>query len=170
VLGLNERKEIRLRRTLTALICAVVAVTTPTALAGTPIVTGGGKGVFPAGTPLFAGDPIQVELTAHGNPLESGWFNTVHHSRFGFLIAHFSGDLTCVTKIGNTAFATGIVTHGRTIAGFDPRGIVVAITIVDDGQDDLFGVDVDFFPPHPIAPCQPAPLFGPVTEGNFTVY
>src|SRR5947209_11318703 len=131
-----------------ALLCALalllVAPGASVALAGTgPSVMGGGAGFFPATSPAFPGDRIQVELTARSLPggTFQGEFNIVHHRASGGLFAYLNGVVDCLTVAGNTAVVTGTITQGFTALGIPPAGQRVSMTIVDGGVD-TFGIEV----------------------------
>jgi hypothetical protein len=159
------------------LMILLVAVASALALTGAAFaspgpdhsVTGGGT-FF---TSLFPGDRVTVALTARTLPDGSpqGRFTLVHHLPKGPVFARFSGDVTCLTVVGQTAFTSGVITQGETELAHDVdlTGETVAMTIVDGNGADLFALDASFLGSHTIPPCQPGVLLETMDTGNFVV-
>lgn len=157
---------------LAALAAGLVVLAAPAAGATGPSLTGGAKGPFP-----YAPDQgtVQFDVTARVLPDGSvqGRFHAVRHLPGGGLEAHYEGYVTCLTVSGNTATVTGVSTSGHDFVDpdFVVAGNTVALTVIDNGKDDLFALETSFLPfPHEIAPCQPArTLFAVAEEGGFVV-
>jgi hypothetical protein len=136
-------------------------------------VTGSGKGPFPIAPETGT---VQFEVSAHAlaDGSAEGRFHGVRHLASGGIEAHFEGDVTCLEVHGNTAFITGVATSGKVTGqpDFVAAGQKVAVTIIDNGKNDLFALETSFAPfPHDIIPCQPARTpFATSEEGNFVVH
>jgi hypothetical protein len=136
-------------------------------------VTGSGKGPFPIAPEEGT---VQFDVTARVLPDGSvqGRFHGVRHLTSGGLEAHFEGDVTCLAVQGNVAMITGVATSGKVFAlpDFAAAGQEVAVTIIDNGKNDMFALETSFAPfPHDITPCQVArTLFATNVEGGFVVH
>jgi hypothetical protein len=152
-----------------------IGATPIAALAAAPVdagsgasAAGGGAGFFPQDAPAFAGDRVQLELTAHD--AGGGRFNAVHHTASGGVFTHIAGYIDCLAVIGNVAVATGVITQGFAGSGVDPVGTRVSLRITD-AEPDVFAVDLAFFSGHAIAPCSSDPILTWTAEqGNFIVH
>lgn len=138
---------------------------------GGSYVTGGGAGFIPENSPVFAGDRVQLEVTARAQPNGElvGHFNLVHHAADGRVSGHLTGYVDCLAVTGTVAVVTGVITAGFDPFDVDPVGHRVSWRVAD-GNPDEFAVDVDFFSGHTIAPCTSDPVLTfTVEEGNFRV-
>lgn len=127
---------------------------------------GSGAGFFAVDAPVFAGDRVQLEITARDS--SGGRFNAVHLTSSG-VFTRISGSIDCLAVSGDVAVATGQITEGVAGIGVDPVGTRVSFRI-SDGEPDVFDVDLAFFSGHQIAPCSSDPILTwAVEQGNFTV-
>jgi hypothetical protein len=146
-------------------IAAPALAATPSDAGGGASASGGGAGFFAPDSPVFAGDRVQLELTANE---AGGRFNAVHHMSSA-VFTRISGDVDCLAVSGNVAVATGVITEGTAGIGVDPVGTRVSLRITD-GAPDVFEVDLAFFSGHVIAPCSSDPILTwSVQQGNFSV-
>ncbi len=137
-----------------------------------PSVHGSGMVTLPAAFGDFGGDPVLFQLQAHGSgQTASGRFNVVHRDDDGGLYAHAVGDVTCVSVVDGVATTTGIIRHAwfRDLPGSAVVGMAVAITVADNGTEDVLGFNFEFFDGATIAPCTPVTPFLPVARGDFVV-
>jgi hypothetical protein len=152
---------------VTAALTGIGAITGPAAAASGSSVNGGGSGFFPLDGPAFAGDRVQLEISARAG--QGGRFNAVHNTAHGAVFTHIVGDVDCVSVEGNVAVATGVITNGFAGSGIDPIGTRVSFRITD-AETDVFAVDLEFFSGHVIAPCSSDPILAfSVEQGNFVV-
>lgn len=167
-----------MKNTLIVAIVAVsvlaVTIATAGAVATTGSVTGGGSGAFPAPFGPLAGDRLSVVLTARTLPTGtiSGRFQLVHRGKDGGLWpSSRAGSIASSSRAGRFRRpAPSPRASCPRPQGFDPTGQTAAITIVDQGNSDVAGVDLSFFgTPHAIAPCQNVPLYLAIDQGDFTV-
>lgn len=151
-----------------ALVSAAVVSGAPPADAGTRAsVTGGGTAFFAPDAPAFAGDRVELNLTAREGL--GGTFNAVHVMASGGVFTHIAGSLDCLAVSGDVAVATGVITEGFTGIGIEPAGTRVSLRITD-GEPDAFAVDLEFFSGHVIAPCSSDPILTwSSVAGNFTI-
>jgi hypothetical protein len=135
-------------------------------------VTGSGRA--PSPVPIEVGRTVLLELSARMLPDGSvqGHFTTHNFPATGEKPAIGVGDIDCLRVAGNMALASGTI-KGGFVPGFgNPAGEKVTILIIDDGDHDIFTIEVSFLPfEHPIFPCQ-VPTFPPAfsQEGNFVVH
>lgn len=150
------------RRALGWVGVAVIAVVLPV-IAGPPSgaatggVTGDGSGVFVP--PPFTGDRVAIILQAPGR------FDVTHFDREGGEILHVKGKVTCYEVQGATAFVTGQIDAGFALLG-DPKGHTLAMTIYDQGSNDLAGLAP---PSRSMPPCAPIPPNTVIDQGDFRV-
>lgn len=135
--------------------------------------SGGGSAPFPPGHPFF-GDRLDIDLTARAHESTArGRFTLTHLRGTGGLAGQVAGSVECVAVVGAEARVTGVISRGHVpeFAGqsVDPVGHTVALTIFDNGEDDLVLFDISFFPPHPIVGCGPGVTPFVIDRGNFTV-
>jgi hypothetical protein len=159
--------------TVAAVLAIALLAAAPASAAGGASVRGGGSGLLPDFFGQLAGDRLHVELVAHTSASggTTGRFHLAHQRHDGGIAAELSGTVTCMVSADGQASVTGTITSGHLAEapGFDPAGQVVAITVVDRGQEDEVGVDLSFFgTPHAIAPCEPVFPYLAIDEGNFT--
>jgi len=161
-------------RRLLAFVVGVVVLAVAAAPVGAeavPSVTGGGAAFFPDDSPIFAGDRVQLDLTARdlGGSAAKGRFAAIHHTAAGGVFTQLQGTVDCLAVDGDVAVATGVITHGFAGIGVDPVGTRVSFEITD-GEPDVFAVDLEFFSGHTIAPCSSEPILTFTAEqGNYTV-
>ncbi len=95
-------------RCVAAMLMIVSATAAPAVASTQPSVTAGGAVVLPAGFDEFAGDHVQLHVTARQHPdgTVHGRFSIVHHRPPG-VWARASGTITCLAVNGSRAVATG---------------------------------------------------------------
>lgn len=156
-----------LLHSLVAAALLLVGFAAPAHARAAAAITGGGSGSFSADAPVFAGDRVQLEVTARESG--SGRFNAIHLLASGGVFTRIEGVIDCLAVAGDVAIATGVVTAGVAGTGVDPVGSRVSFTIVD-GNPDVFAVDLAFFSGHTIAPCTSDPILSwSVEHGNFQI-
>ena len=142
------------------------------ALASTqPSVTAGGAVVLPAPFEEFAGDHVQLHVTARqrADGGVQGRFSIVHHSPPG-VYGRGSGVVTCMEVDGNQAVVSGVFTHGGLSDGTDLSGHVATFTLIDeDDANDVVGFAFSFWDIS-INPCERADPFVNLSQGNITVH
>lgn len=134
----------------------------PSAVAASPPqVRGQGSGIYLY--PPFTGDRVEIALESSGT---SGRFAVTHFDKLGNVFDQLSGTITCVSITGNTASTTGTITAATPIPVIgDVSGKAFAITVVDNGDQDLVGVS---YPLDEIAPCTSWPVNTVIDRGGFT--
>jgi hypothetical protein len=139
-------------------------------------VTGSGTAVFPPETGPVAGDTEEISVDARiaADGSVKGRFKVVHRLASGGISGNVSGDVTCLTIVGNTALLSGFITNGKLpgVPGVDPIGAKVALSIVDNGDvADAVGVDSSFAPfPHEVVDCANVFAFLVISSGDFSVH
>ena len=150
----------------------VAAQTVTYAVAGPSdtTVTGGGAAFIPTGR--FAGDRLQVDLTARvdTNSNSDGRFHIALYNASGGVLSDLHGSADCMTAANGTAIVTGVITQGTaTVFNVDPVGQRVSITI--NAVSQSFALDVSYLSGHPISPCSANPFIAlVVSQGSYTIH
>ncbi|MDQ1727846.1 MAG: hypothetical protein QOK14_1891 [Frankiaceae bacterium] len=152
-----------------AIVTILCIAAAPAPASTQPSVTAGGGDLLPAQFGEFAGDRVQLDVTAHQRPDGSpqGRFSYVHHNAPGVL-ARGSGIVTCLTVNADRAVVTGVITEGAFRGGGDPSGEIATFTLVNNGTTDVAGFAFSFRD-GPLVPCAPGPTFLVLSQGSITV-
>ena len=135
--------------------------TPPADAASPPQVKGQGSGIYVH--PPFTGDRVDITLDSSGT---SGRFALTHFDKLGNVFDRLSGTITCVATTGNIASTTGTITAATPIPVIgDVSGKAIAITIVDNGDNDLVGLS---YPLDQIPPCASWPVNTVIDRGGYT--
>ncbi|PPK67087.1 hypothetical protein V5P93_003426 [Actinokineospora auranticolor] len=140
-------------------------------------VSGSGRGLLPGDRfPMWAGDPITLDLDAHatprpGNPWRAnGRWQAVHTRPDGTLHAAFGGTIDRLTAAGSLAVLNGVVTWKDNPDNPDlPMiGAPVALSVADRPDGDRVGF-VWGFAGEPVAPGQAHVPFFALEQSTLTV-
>ncbi len=133
-------------------------------------VTGGGAAFIPTGR--FAGDRLQVDLTARvdTNSISDGRFHIALYNSSGGVLIDVVGTADCMTAAAGTAIVTGVITQGTDTAfNVDPVGKRESITINVVSQS--FALDASYISGHPIGPCTANPIIALViSQGSYAIH
>ncbi len=160
------------RRCVGAVLMIAFTTAAPAVASTQPSVTAGGAVVLPAGFDEYAGDHVQLHVTARQQPDSSvqGRFSIVHHRPPG-VWGRASGIITCLAINGNEAVASGMITHGALADGTDVDGKMATFTLVDNTTQDIAGFVFSFWTGVPtIKPCDPVFPYLDLEQGNITVH